>query len=597
MPYQLGIDLGTTYTAAAVARDGRTEIVNLGNRSASIPSLVFVRDDGEMLVGEAAARRATSEPERVAREFKRRLGDPTPILLGGTPYGTDALMAAVLRHVVDTVSRLQGEAPERVAICHPANWGPFKLDLLQQAVRRADLGSAELLTEPEAAAIHYAAQERVEPGEVVLVYDLGGGTFDAAVLRKTAAGSGVGFEVLGEPEGIERLGGIDFDEAVFGYVRGFIAPQLAALDPDDPTVLADLARLRQECTDAKEALSSDSDASIPVSLPGVRNEVRISRAELEDMIRAPLADTIAALHRALRSAGLEPAQVSRVLLVGGSSRIPLVSELVGRELGRPVVVDAHPKHAIPLGAAEWAAATSGSVAPPATPTPPPAAPVVPSAPAAAPPAAPPVPTPPPAAAPPVAAPTPPPATPQVAAAAAAAPPAGGPPPVPGLAAPAPAAPAAPAAPGAPAPTGGSRTPLIIGGVVAVIALIALVAVFALGGGGDDGDDTIAIDAVDCPPEDRPSVCIVGVRNEGGEVLADFRRQGNVELERSTDAAHAEFFFSDAPSTTQIWGNQSPFEWTGTLDITATRQLCVVVIDADGSEFPNSGNCADVPPNS
>src|SRR5690606_34038287 len=114
-----------------------------------------------------------------------------------------------------------------------------------------------MTTEPEAAAVFYAAQQRVEPGSIVAVYDLGGGTFDAAVLRKTEAG----FEILGQPEGIERLGGIDFDAAVFNHVRQALGGKLEELDEDDPTAIAAVARLREECVAAKEALSSDTDAS------------------------------------------------------------------------------------------------------------------------------------------------------------------------------------------------------------------------------------------------------------------------------------------------------------------------------------------------
>ena len=97
MEYSLGIDLGTTYSAAAISRDGRVEIFPLGERAATIPSVVVLRADGEVLTGEAAERRALAEPTRMAREFKRRLGDPTPIILGGTPYGAEALIAHLLR--------------------------------------------------------------------------------------------------------------------------------------------------------------------------------------------------------------------------------------------------------------------------------------------------------------------------------------------------------------------------------------------------------------------------------------------------------------------------------------------------------------------
>lgn len=355
--YALGIDLGTTFTAAATWRNGHAETASLGSRAASIPSVVLLREDETFLTGEGASRRGLTQPHRVAREFKRRLGDTTPILLGGVPYSAEALTARLLRSVVDEVVQREGGQPAAICVSHPANWGPYKTDLLLQAVRLAGLEEpVSFTTEPEAAAIFYAQQQRIEPGAVVAVYDLGGGTFDAAVLRKTP----VGFEILGRPEGIERLGGIDFDAAVFSHVAGALGGKLQELDENDSAVIASVARLREECVEAKEALSADTDVSIPVLLPGLTTEVRLTRHELEAMVRPALYDSIEALKRALRSAKVEPDQLHSVLLVGGSSRMPVVAQLVGAELGRPVAVDAHPKHAVALGAA-WLA--SGQTAP------------------------------------------------------------------------------------------------------------------------------------------------------------------------------------------------------------------------------------------
>jgi len=347
--YQAGVDLGTTYTAAAVHRGAETTMVALGSRSAAVPSIVLLRADGTVLTGEAAERRALSEPDRVAREYKRRFGDTIPIIVAGSPYSAEALMARMLRAVVNHVTEQEGEPPGRIVVTHPANWGNYKRELLDQMVRLAGLdpGTVGFLTEPEAAAMSYAAQERVEPGEVVAVYDLGGGTFDAAVLRRTVSG----FAILGRPEGIERLGGIDFDAAVFAHVAAGLGDALSRLDPEDPTALLAVTRLRQDCVAAKEALSSDTDASIAVALPGLHTEVRITRQEFENLIRPALNDSLEAMRRALRSASVSPDEVSRVLLVGGSSRIPLVAQMVSSDLGRPVAVDAHPKHAIALGAA------------------------------------------------------------------------------------------------------------------------------------------------------------------------------------------------------------------------------------------------------
>ena len=119
------------------SRNGRVEIVGLGNHTSAIPSVVLLRDDGTLLVGDAAERRGQQEPARLAKEFKRRLGDATPIILGHTPYSAERLMAAVVRHVVDTVSRAPGRAAVAVVIAHPANWGPYKRELLEGAAALA----------------------------------------------------------------------------------------------------------------------------------------------------------------------------------------------------------------------------------------------------------------------------------------------------------------------------------------------------------------------------------------------------------------------------------------------------------------------------
>ena len=241
----------------------------------------------------------------------------------------------------------QGEPPSHVTLTRPANWGPYKCELFGHVPVLADAGPFSTTTEPEAAAAHFASTTRVAPGGIVAVYDLGGGTFDAAVLRKTDAG----FEILGVPEGIEHLGGADFDDAVFDHVRRVLGSTFTDLNPLDPTVRGAAARLRAECVQAKEDLSRDTETTIPVSLPGIQTEVRLTRQEFEDLIRPSLMGTVESLRRALRSAKITPDQVAATVLAGGSSRIPLVAELIGSELRLPVAVGTHPKHAVALGAA------------------------------------------------------------------------------------------------------------------------------------------------------------------------------------------------------------------------------------------------------
>lgn len=351
MTYSLGVDLGTTFVAAAMSSGTQVEMVTLGDRSVVTPATVYLREDGTVVTGDAASRRAVTNPDRFGYELKRRLGNPTPVILGGEPRAVTTLLGALLRDVIDKVTETEGRPPERVVLTHPANWGPFRRELFEEVPAFAGFENTPLLTEPEAAAAHYAASRRLDDGETLAVYDLGGGTFDATILRKRSGR----VHILGIPEGIERLGGVDFDEAIMSHVDYAAGGALRELDMRDAQTTVALARLRQDCVLAKEALSIDTDTVLPVFLPNRHFDVRITRAEFEDMVRAPIESTIGALSRTLRSAHVEPAELSAVLLVGGSSRIPLVARMVSEELGCPVVIDAHPKHAVALGAAELAA--------------------------------------------------------------------------------------------------------------------------------------------------------------------------------------------------------------------------------------------------
>jgi YVTN family beta-propeller protein len=234
--------------------------------------------------------------------------------------------------------------------------------LFEEVPVAAGLSETMTFTEPEAAAAHYAISRRLKDGQIVAVYDLGGGTFDATILR----GGPEGVSILGRPEGIERLGGVDFDESILGYVNFSLDGILDGLDQVDPATASAVARLRQDCVLAKEALSADTETLIPVFLPGRHAEVRLTRGAFEDMIRAPLESTIDALLHTVRSADLKPSDLSAVLLVGGSSRIPLVAREISSQLGCKTMVDTHPKYAVAMGAAALAANAPGRPAEQAT---------------------------------------------------------------------------------------------------------------------------------------------------------------------------------------------------------------------------------------
>jgi actin-like ATPase involved in cell morphogenesis len=356
--YSLGVDLGTTFVAAATATATRVTMFKLGDRSVMIPATVYLREDGALVTGEAASLAAVSNPDRINSELKRRLGNPTPVELGGQPYNVTALLGALLQDVIQKVIDTEGDPPERLMLTHPASWGPFRRALFEEVPQFAGLDNAPTVAEPEAVVAHYATSQTLADGATLAVYDLGGGTFDATILRTRPGG----IEILGIPEGIEGLGGVDFDEAILSYVDYVADGALSGLDLRDPQAGTALSRLRQHCALAKEALSAQSETVIPVSLPGQQFEVRFTRSTFEEMVRGPIESTIRALTRTLESAQVEPAELSAVLLVGGSSRIPMIARMVSAELGRPTVVDKNPQCAVALGAATLAANAPASAA-------------------------------------------------------------------------------------------------------------------------------------------------------------------------------------------------------------------------------------------
>ncbi|MFN0091686.1 MAG: Hsp70 family protein, partial [Acidimicrobiales bacterium] len=369
-PYFLGVDIGTTYTAAAVSDRESTRIITLGGRAGAVPTLVYLRRNGSLVFGEPAQLQAVSDPGHLVRELKRRMGDDSPIHVADEAYRTEDLYGAVLQWVIDVAAMREGRPPARIAVAHPANWGSHKLAALARAVEAAGAAHVVTVTEPHAAAAYYSDASELREGDIVAVYDLGGGTFDAAVLRRGAAG----FELLGRPEGVEHLGGVDFDEALFHHVRLTVGdPWGQAERLGGPAFAAGVADLRREIVAAKEELSFEPEAQAPVLLPGVSTSVRITRGEFEAMIRPALGESIGAFTRALRSAGVTAADLRAVLLAGGSSRIPLVRRLVADVVGADVaIIDSDPKYAVALGAA-MLAAESVRMAAPRRPSPAPAA--------------------------------------------------------------------------------------------------------------------------------------------------------------------------------------------------------------------------------
>ncbi|MER5337446.1 Hsp70 family protein [Micromonospora sp. NPDC002717] len=360
--YGVGIDLGTSFTAAATASAWALDMVPLAGQAVVTPSVACVDEKGALLTGEAADRLGLQDPSRAAREFKRRLGDPTPVILDGAPYSPTALMAALLRSVVDTVSQAQGGPPDRIVLTHPAVWGPYRREQFAAiphlaglprpqaepgSVAGSDGPTVITTTEPVAAATYYCSTQPLPPDGLLAVYDLGGGTFDSAVVRNGRDG----LEIIGTPEGIEWLGGADFDQAIVDHVDRELDGAITALDPTDPGTAAILATVQRDCMLAKEGLSTREQADITVALPGSVRHVTVTRKTFEQMITPSVETTMETFRRSLTAAGVTLQDLTAVLLVGGSSQIPLVTQLLRDTLRRPIMINTHPKHAVALGAA------------------------------------------------------------------------------------------------------------------------------------------------------------------------------------------------------------------------------------------------------
>ncbi|WP_168215489.1 Hsp70 family protein, partial [Micromonospora sp. MH33] len=358
----MGVDLGTSFTAAATASAWALDMAPLAGQAVVTPSVAYLDEKGALQTGEAADRLGLQDPSRAAREFKRRLGDPTPVILDGAPYSPTALMAALLGSVVDTVSQAQGGPPDRIVLTHPAVWGPYRREQFAAIPHLAGLPHPQAepgsvagsdgptiitITEPVAAATYYCSTQPLPPDGLLAVYDLGGGTFDSAVVRNGRDG----LEIIGTPEGIEWLGGADFDQAIMDHVDRELGGAITTLDPTDPGTASILATLQRDCMLAKEALSTHEKADVTVPLPDSVRHVTVTREAFEQMITPPVETTIETFRRTLTAAGITLQDLTAVLLVGGSSQIPLVTQLLRDTLRRPILINTHPKHAVALGAA------------------------------------------------------------------------------------------------------------------------------------------------------------------------------------------------------------------------------------------------------
>ena len=347
--WRLSIDFGTSYTAAACERSGRITSI-LFDGSPRIPSVVAIDDHGAIVVGAVAEREMARAPERAERCPKQRIGDAV-MLLGSVPVSPVDAVAAVLRYVFDeAVHQSGGARPGQVVLTHPARWGSVRLGVLAEAARRAGMPEPEFVSEPVAAAAAESQAASLGDGQVAAVFDLGGGTFDTAVVRRV----GDRFEVIGPPGGNDRVGGETFDERVFVHLGELLAQGSPEAWEhlrfnEERTWRRAAFDFRTAARAAKEALSTRVDIATYLGAP-IDAELRLTRDELERLIAPDLHLAVAELAATVEAAGVSPSDLRSVFLVGGSSRIPLASRLVGEWFGRVPITWGDPKGAVVLGA-------------------------------------------------------------------------------------------------------------------------------------------------------------------------------------------------------------------------------------------------------
>ena len=353
----IGIDLGTTNSCVAVMEGGQPTVIANAEGSRTTPSVVAFTKDGERLVGQVAKRQAVTNPDRTVISIKREMGTAYKVDIDGKQYTPQDISAMVLSKMKETAESYLGEKVTQAVITVPAYFNDSQRQATKDAGRIAGLEVLRIINEPTAASLAYGLDK--EENQKILVYDLGGGTFDVSILD---IGDGV-FEVL-STNGNTRVGGDDFDQRVIDYVAEQFKKE-NGIDLKSDKIAAQ--RLKEAAEKAKIELSGTTTANI--NLPFITADatgpkhldVTLTRAKFDE-ITADLVDaTIEPLRKALKDAGLTVEQLNKVILVGGSTRIPAVQAAVQRVTGKEPFKGINPDECVAIGAAIQGGVLGGEV--------------------------------------------------------------------------------------------------------------------------------------------------------------------------------------------------------------------------------------------
>ena len=356
----IGIDLGTTNSCVSVMEGGEAKVIVNAEGSRTTPSVVAFRN-GEIIVGEAARRQAATNLDTVL-SVKRYMGTDHKIHIKSTnkDYTPQEISAMILQNLKATAEAYLGEKVTEAVITVPAYFNDAERQATKDAGKIAGLDVKRIINEPTAAALAYGIDKQSSKEQTVLVYDLGGGTFDVSILQ-LADGT---YEVL-STAGNNRLGGDDFDNRIVKYL---VEEFKKTNGVDLTTNKSAMFRLKLEAEKAKKELSgiTTADINIPfISMDAdgtpVHFDMKLSRAKFEELIRDLIDSTTKSVRQALRDAKITANDLDQVLLVGGSTRIPAVQELVRRELGKEPNRSINPDEVVAMGAAIQGGVLTGSV--------------------------------------------------------------------------------------------------------------------------------------------------------------------------------------------------------------------------------------------
>ena len=342
----IGIDLGTTNSCVAVMEGGKPVVITNAEGTRTTPSVVAFSKTGDRLIGDAAKRQAVTNPDKTISSIKRQMGTDYRVNINGKAYTPQEISAMILMKLKKDAESYLGEAVNDAVITVPAYFDDAQRQATKDAGRIAGLHVARIINEPTAAALAYGLDN--EGAQKVMVYDLGGGTFDVSVIE---IGDGV-IEVLAT-SGDNHLGGDDFDERLASYiVKEFKNTEHIDLSKDKIA----MQRIREEAEKAKKELSSAM--TVNINLPfitatkegGRHLDMNITRAKFDELTFDLVERTAMPVQNALKDAGLVAADLNKVLLVGGSTRIPAVCEKVRKLTGKEPSRNLNPDECVALGA-------------------------------------------------------------------------------------------------------------------------------------------------------------------------------------------------------------------------------------------------------